>query len=128
MLTLRKHVRAWTVGMLVAVYAVVVLAPSLAFSFDGEGSIVHSLTEVHGGLLVPHFHHHDADHKNSGQQGPGGFDHCCGVLSLPGLPAAADFAIDDRICVALIASVREDHHAGCGPIRMERPPRASRLI
>jgi hypothetical protein len=128
MLSLRKQLRAWAASILVAAYALAVLAPSLAFSFDAEVSIVHSLTEAHGGLLIPHYHHDDADHNNSDQPGLGGVHHCCGALSPPGLPPAAEVAIADQMSASLISSVPEDHHAGCGPIRLERPPRPSSLI
>jgi hypothetical protein len=64
MLTLlTKQVRGRAAGILVAAYAFGVLAPSLAFSFDSDASIIHSLTEVHGGLLMPHLHHDHDDHK-----------------------------------------------------------------
>jgi hypothetical protein len=118
-----KYVRGWAAGILVAAYAFGVLAPSLAFSFVREVSIVHSLTEAHGGLQVPHFHHDDADRNGPDQHLPGGAHHCCGVLSLPGLPPATGFAVADQVCVSLISSVPADHHPGCDPIRPDRPPR-----
>lgn len=128
MLTLwTKQVRAWATGILVAAYAFGVLAPSLAFSFVGEASIVHSLTEAHGGLQIPHFHHDDADREDSGQHLPGGAHHCCGVLSVAGLPPPTNFSIADQMCALLISSVPQDHHAGCGPMRLDRPPRLSSL-
>ena len=112
-------------GILVAAYAFGVLAPSLAFSFVGEVSIVHSLTEAHGGLQIPHFHHDDADHEDSGQQLPGRAHHCCGVLSLAALPPPTNVSIADQKCVLLISSLLQDHHAGCDPMRLDRPPRLS---
>src|SRR5437588_5710891 len=124
MLTLlTKQARGWAAGILVAAYAVGVLAPSLAFSFDKDASIVHSLTEVHGGLLMPHVHHDIDDHKNSEQPAPSGGHHCCGVLALPGLPPPADISVADQICISLVSAVPQDHHAACGPARLDRPPR-----
>ena len=128
MLRLQRCLRAWGRGTLVAAYALAVLLPSLAFSFDGDVSIVHSLTEVHGGLFIPHFHHDDADRKNSGQQVPGGGHHCCGALSLPGLLPPTEVSVVDRVCASLISSTPEDHHRGCGPVRLDRPPKLSSLI
>jgi hypothetical protein len=58
MLTLlTKRVRGWAAAILVAAYAFGVLVPSLAFSFDSQASIIHSLSEIHGGMLMPHLHH-----------------------------------------------------------------------
>ena len=58
---LTKRARGWAAGTLVATYAFGVLAPSLVFSFNSNASIIHSLMEVHGDLLVLHFHHDEAD-------------------------------------------------------------------
>ena len=129
MLTLRtKQLRAWAAGILVAMYSLAVLVPSLAFSFDRDVSIVHSLTEAHGGLLIPHFHHDGADHRNSDQHVPGGTHHCCGALSLPGLLPPIEVSIAGQVCATLISSLPQDHHAGCGPARLDRPPRPFALI
>jgi hypothetical protein len=114
--------------MLVAAYALAVLMPSLAFSFDRDVSIVHSLTETHGGLLIPHFHHDDAGHGDSDHQAPGAAHHCCGALSLPGLLSPIVVAVIDRVCMSSILPMPEDHHAGCGSMRLDRPPRLSSLI
>ena len=91
-----KRMRAWAAGLLVTAYAFGILAPSLAFSFVSDVSIVHSLTEAHGGLPIPHFHHDDADQETPDPHLPGSAHHCCGVLSPLGLPPATDFSIADR--------------------------------
>ncbi|MFX5994749.1 hypothetical protein ABTF10_18890, partial [Acinetobacter baumannii] len=54
---LTKQVRGWAAAILVAAYAFGILAPSLAFSFDNHTSIIHSLTEIHSGMLMLHAHH-----------------------------------------------------------------------
>jgi hypothetical protein len=124
---LTKRGRSWAAVMLVAAYAFGVLAPSVAFSFDANASIIHSLTEVHGGLLVPHLHH-DNDHKNSNQRVPGGGHHCCGVLALPGLPPPTEISVVDQICLPLVSTEPQDHHAACDAARLDRPPRHLPLI
>src|SRR5579863_4553691 len=128
MLTLRKLMRVWAAGVVMAAYALAVLLPSLAFSFDRDVSIVHSLAEAHGGLLIPHYHHDDADHKNTDQHIPAAVHHCCGALTLPGLLPPAEIAFADQTCTSLISSVPQDLRAGCGPARLDRPPRPSSLI
>jgi hypothetical protein len=50
------------------------------------------------------------------------------VLALPGLLPPTEISTADEICVALISSVPHDHHAGCGPAQLDRPPRLSALI
>ena len=129
LILLTKQVRGWAAGILVAAYAFGVLAPSLAFSFDSDASIIHSLTEVHGGLLMPHLHHDHGDHKNSDQRAPDGGHHCCGVLALPALPPPTEMiSIADQICTSFVSAVPEDNHAACGPARLDRPPRHQPLI
>src|ERR1700674_5132676 len=102
---LTKQLRGWAASILVALYAFGVVAPSVAFSFDSHASIVHSLTEVHGGLLMPHLHHDDADHPDSNHRAPGGGHLCCGVLAVPGLPPPTDISVTDQICMSLVSTV-----------------------
>jgi hypothetical protein len=129
MLTLlTRQMRSWAAAMLVAAYAFGVLVPTLAFSFDSDASIVHSLTETHGGLIIPHLHHDQGDHKNSGRQAPAGSHHCCGVVAVPGLPPPIEISVAEMICPSLVATVPQDHHASCGPARLDRPPRHLPLI
>ncbi|HLI98486.1 MAG TPA: hypothetical protein VKT76_02115 [Bradyrhizobium sp.] len=127
MLTLRRYDRSWAVAVLAA-YALAVLLPSLAFSFDHDVSIVHSLTETHGGLLIPHFHHDDADHKKADHPSPGEVHHCCGALSLVALLPPTEISMTAPVCAVLISPRPQDHRAGCGPMRLDRPPRLSSLI
>jgi hypothetical protein len=128
LILLTKQVRGWATGILVVAYAFGILTPSLAFSFDNQASIIHSLTEIHGGILMPHIHHDNADGKHSDQRSPDGGHHCCGVLALAGLLPPADVSIADPICVSLISTVPQVLHSGCGPIRLDRPPRLTPLI
>jgi len=123
---LTKQVRGWAASMLVAAYVFGVVAPSVAFSFDSDASLVHS---VHGGLLMLHVHHDHADHKNSNERAPGGGHHCCGVLALAGLPPPTEMiSVADQICMSLVSTVPQDKHAACGPARLDRPPRHQPLI
>jgi hypothetical protein len=128
MLTLvTNKLRGLAAGILVAIYAFGVLAPSMVFSFNSNASIIHSLTEVHGDLLVLHFHPHDDDGKHSDKQSPGGVHHCCGVLAAPGLPPLIEVSIVATVCVALVPSLPQNDHAGCGAVTLDRPPRPSLL-
>lgn len=129
MLTLlTKRVRNWATLLLVAAYSFGVLAPAISFSFDADASIVHSLTEVHAGLLMPHLHHNHDDHEKSDKRAPGGVHHCCGVLALPGLPPPTNLSVASQVCASLVAEVPQDHRTACGPMRLDRPPRLLSLI
>jgi hypothetical protein len=102
---LTKRARGLAAGILVAIYAFGVLAPSMIFSFNSNASIIHSLTEVHGDLLVLHFHPHDD----------------------PGLPPPIEVFVVAPICASLVPSPPQEHLAGCGPVTLDRPPRPSVL-
>lgn len=122
-----NKVRGWAAAMLVAAYAFGVLAPSMVFSFNSNASIIHSLTEVHGDMLVLHFHPYGDDGKGSDRQSPTGVHHCCGVVAVPGLPPPIEVSIVAPICASLVPSLPQDRHAGCGPVTLDRPPRPSLL-
>jgi hypothetical protein len=119
--------RGWAAAMLVATYAFGVLAPSMVFSFNSNASIIHSLTEVHGDLMVLHFHLDDGDRTGSGKKSSADVHHCCGVLAAPGLPPPIEVSIVTPICASLVPSLPQDHHAGSGPVTLDRPPRPSLL-
>jgi hypothetical protein len=118
-----RRVRIWAVTMLVAAYAFGILGPTLAFSLEDKVSIVHSLTEGHGGSLVLHLHHDDTDHQVPGQRGPHVGHDCCGVFGLVGLfPSDAVLSTVDGYA-ALARTEPKDEHAIRQPNRLDRPPR-----
>src|SRR6516225_11215456 len=117
------RVRLWATSLLVAAYAFGALAPALAFSFDRDASIVHSLVEAHGGVLLLHIHHDDKDQPKSGQERPHVDHHCCGVFALQALsPLSATFSLD-KPCRTLIRAEPQDHRPVCERSRLDRPPR-----
>lgn len=129
MLTLlTRRVRCWAAGILVATYAFGIVMPTFAFSRDSGASIIQSLAEAHGGLMVPHVHHDHGGRENSEHGAPSGAHHCCGVLALPGLPPPTVISVAGEICPSLVAAVPQDQHAACSPARLDRPPRHLPLI
>jgi len=112
--------------LLVAAYAFGVLAPALAFSFDRDASIVHSLMEAHGGLPLLHVHHDDRDQPKSSQQGPHVGHDCCGVFALQALFPPSTAYLLDVFCSALIRAEPQDRSPLCKPSRLDRPPRITR--
>jgi hypothetical protein len=133
LIALTKRWKVWASAVLVAAYAFGVVAPSMVFSFNAHASIMHSLSEVHGDVLVLHFHpddseHASSDHAPSDRHAAKGAHHCCGVVAVPGLLPPAVIAVIDRICVPLVSLARQDRHVGCDPARLDRPPRPLPLI
>jgi hypothetical protein len=124
LITQARRVRIWVATLVVAVYAFGVLGPALAFSLENNVSIVHSLTEDHGGALILHLHHDDTDHQLPGKQGPHVGHHCCGVFALAGL-SASDAAVFSTFegYAALVMSEPSDEQALRRPSRLDRPPR-----
>jgi hypothetical protein len=119
--TQAKCLRVWVAMLVVAAYSFCVLGPALSFSLS-KASIVHSLAEAHGGVLILHIHHNDPEHQNSDQQGPHIGHHCCGVFALPGLsPSDIAFTALEGDTF-LVMSEPSDEHALRQPSRLDRPP------
>ena len=118
-----RRVRIWVAIVVAAIYAFGILGPALAFSMDSKVSILHSLTEAHGGPIILHVHHDESDHEAPGKQGPHVGHHCCGVFALAAL-SGADVAFS--ILQQPLASVRTEPRnmqALRRPSRLDRPPR-----
>ena len=123
--------RDFYVGLMVAAYAFGILGPAVAFARADCASIVHVLSEAHGGMLTLHVHHHGHvhddgephDHSTKGGSNPA--HHCCGVMAFPGLQPADDISgfrpVPTRTPVALTELSLPDG----GGARLERPPRYS---
>ena len=118
-----RQLRLWLTSFLVAAYAFGVLAPAIAFSLDRDASIIHSLEEAHGGLLLLHVYHDDGHRAKSSQQGPHGGHHCCGVFALQALSPPYTAYLLHEFCGALIKAEPQDFSPICRPPRLDRPPR-----
>jgi len=125
---LMRHLKRWGAMALLASYAFVVLAPACDFAFGRDVSIVHALSEAHGGVLFLHVHHNRAGHAHGPMQPADGGDHCCGVFALPGLPPPYGVHVTDLAAPALIAFVPQEIGRSCNPPRPDRPPRLGPLI
>jgi hypothetical protein len=112
--------------MVVMAYVLGLIAPTVAFARADRGSIVHVLSESHGGMLVLHFHEGEGDrHDAPSNSGDGTVHHCCGLISLPGLePAAAVAIMPPQTTIALLPTPTPSL-SGCGAARLERPPKLS---
>jgi len=114
-------------AVMVAAYALGVLAPAVAFARADRASIVHVLSESHDGMLILHFHEGGSNHHDQqpAKSGSGPVHHCCGVVSMPGLaPMAAVVILAPQTTQALLPPT-EAFHDGCSAARLERPPNSS---
>jgi hypothetical protein len=126
-----RKLRRWGAALLVAAYAFGILGPAVAFARADCASIVHVLSEAHGGMLTLHVHHHghvhddDERHDHPTKGGSNSAHHCCGVMAFPGLQPADDISgfrpVPTRTPVALTELSLPDG----GGARLERPPRYS---
>ena len=118
-----RRLKRWGVAVLAAVYAFGILAPTVAFAHADHASIVHVLTETHGGTLILHVHHDDPEHHHSGKTGSKLAHHCCGVISLPGLEPPLALALLQPGPARILVLEPEQLPSGCGLARLDRPPR-----
>jgi hypothetical protein len=110
--------------MMVMAYALGVIMPTVAFAYADHSSIVHVLSESHGGMLTLHFHDDDGDHHDQPTKpGSGPAHHCCGVVSLPGLAPSAAVSIMPPQAMTALLPHSEPSRSGCGTARLERPPK-----
>ena len=118
-----RRVRIWVATFVVAAYAFGILGPTLAFSLENNASIVHSLTEDHGGSLFLHLHHDDTDHQVPGKQGSHVGHHCCGMFGLAGFLASDAAFTTVEVYAALVRTEPNEEHAIRQLNRLDRPPR-----
>ncbi len=112
--------------MMVMAYALGVITPTVAFAYADHASIVHVLTESHGGMLVLHFHDHDVDrHNHPVRSGGDTAHHCCGMISFTGLePSAVVTIVPPQTMMALLPPPAPSPD-GCCVACLERPPKLS---
>jgi len=123
-----RRMRIWVATLVAAAYAFGILGPTLAFSLQSHVSIVHSLTEAHGGSIVLHVHHDDTDHEAPGKQSPHVGHHCCGIFTLAALSGSDSvFSIfEGPFAFARTEPADEEPLRRLG--RLDRPPRDHAVI
>jgi hypothetical protein len=114
----------WGSAALVAVYALGILGPAVAFAHADAASVIHVLSESHGGFLTLHFHHDD-HHDRSKKSGSGPAHHCCGVISVSGLEPGADISLIPLALASTVTWPAEQQVSDCNLDRLDRPPRCS---
>jgi hypothetical protein len=122
---LRKRFRRWGTAVLVAIYALGLLGPAVAFARADAASVIHVLSESHGGFLTLHFHHDGSDHGQSRKPGSGHAHQCCGVTSISGLGPSVHVHLMPLTLASAVVWPDEQQVYGRNLDRLDRPPRFS---
>ena len=125
---LKKRFQRWGTAVLVAVYAFGILGPAVAFAHADAASVIHVLSEAHGGFLTLHFHKDDGDQDQSKKSDAGQTHHCCGVVSISGLESSAGIFFIPLTLASAIALPAEQRVSDRTLDRLDRPPRDLLLL
>jgi hypothetical protein len=120
---------------LAALYALCILAPSVAFAFSDNPGVAHCLTEGHVGVHAhggkthvhadgtAHRHHDDGtSQKPSGDDGKGPPANCCGLFSVVAIPGEPGLALALSSPASALVPAAREALSGRGPDRLYRPP------
>jgi hypothetical protein len=138
MLTRLTRKLRWRAAVVIAaLYAVCSVTPALALAFTDASTAAHCLTDDHHGIAKSHSHHHhhgeDANHSHSDDAASpadadqSGHQHgkCCGIFCITALPGSAHLPLGQPIHASAVTQILQEHLAGRGPDRIDRPPIAS---
>jgi hypothetical protein len=118
---LKRSFRRWGTAALVAIYALGILSPAVAFAHANAASVMHVLSEAHGGFLTLHFHNDgpSSDHSNDADHA----HHCCGVTSVSGLEPNAYPSLILLPFTTTVAWPSVQRVSDYNLDRLDRPPR-----
>ena len=132
---LTKTFRAKAATVLAVLYALCILAPSVAFAFSDNPAVAHCLTEGHvgphdhGGKVhvhadgTAHEHHDDgAAPQPAGDDGKTPVATCCGLFSVVAIPDESDVNLGLYSPASVVIPVPAEALSGRGPERINRPP------
>jgi len=113
-------------SVLVAVYALCLLAPAAVMAISGGAAAAHCLTDDHHALAKIHVHHDRSSHSHSN---PNADDHgqsgqCCGLFCLSAIAPAFEQVVAASFAAPDIAVVVTDSLFGRASDRIDRPPRS----
>lgn len=123
--SMKMRLRRLGAVFLVVAYGLGALLPTVAFASADRSSIIHALSESHGGRLNLHVHTaHEGHHGSPAKYKQEFAHHCCGVVSPPGLEVTAiGFFLQPKIWSALSPSV-QIVLSGNRLSRLDRPPKS----
>lgn len=117
--------RGRAAALLVALYALCVVAPVAAFAMSDGSMAAHCLTEDHHGAGQSHDHQDGASHQHPG---PAGDDHgsaakCCGLFGVTAIAPSFDVVSRPIRQVSDVTVPAAESLFGRGSGRIDRPPR-----
>lgn len=112
--------------LLVALYALCVVAPVAAFAMSDDSMPARCLTADDHGMVASHDDQDRADHQKSS---PGDDDHgypgkCCGLFSVSAIAPAFDFVTLHVVPALDVAMPTAESLFGRSSSRIDRPPRS----
>ncbi len=119
-----KRLRHRAATLLVALYAICLLAPSAAFARVDAPRQAHCLTQADHGLAKAHVHHDGAGHEHpqKSDDEKDQLKNCCGLFCLSALTPAIDLVIGQAPVGSALVATLEDAIARAAPDRLDRPP------
>jgi hypothetical protein len=125
LLTSKWRLRAGAI--LIALYALCVVAPAAAFAFDGSIAMHCLGDEPHGITMADgHSHHEGMGHQpaNSGDNDHGYPCKCCTLFCASAIAPAMDVFSVQQVRFTQLASLPAESLTGLGFDRIDRPPRS----
>lgn len=122
---LTKRWRTRAAILLVAAYALCLVAPTAVFAFSNAPGAAHCMTDDHHGLVSSPLHKHGGathHHQNNGDDEHVG--KCCGLFCLSAVSPDTIFVAAPQVHAAVVAMPRPDTLNGRGADRIDRPPRS----
>jgi hypothetical protein len=144
MSALTKTLRVKAAIVVVALYALCILAPAVAFALSDNPVIAHCLTEGHVGVHdhgakhdhdgklhvhadgTAHQHHNDGvppqPSGKDGKDGKAAIATCCGLFSVVAIPGEPVPSFGLESLGSVVLPVLTEALSGRGPERINRPP------
>jgi len=131
---LTKTCRAKAGTVLAVLYALCILAPSVAFAFSDNPAVAHCLTEGHvgphdhGGKVhvhsdgIAHQHGHDGAVPPSGDNEKSRVAACCSLFSVVAISGGSSLNLGLYSPASIVPPILADALSGRGPERINRPP------
>ena len=122
--------------ILVALYAVCVVMPSIALAFPSGSAPSHCLTDHHRGVSEAQVQggihiHVDGDSKHADNSMEGGDGKlkchagaCCGLFCCAAITGDSGATVVQPVHASLLFGALDERLEGCGPKRIGRPPKS----